>query len=53
MEHKIELRIKKWIENNGRKITIVGHIVPSFSYPSLNSTPISMTEVVYIKVLRA
>ena len=37
---KIELRIKKWIENNNRKITIVGHTHrPSFSYPSQNATP--------------
>lgn len=37
---KVELRIKKWIENNNRKITIVGHTHrPSFSYPSQNATP--------------
>ena len=37
---KIELRIKKWIENNNRKITIVGHTHrPCFSYPNEKSTP--------------
>lgn len=37
---KIELRIKKWIANNNRKLTIVGHTHrPSFSYPNAHTVP--------------
>lgn len=37
---KIELRIKKWIASNNRKLTIVGHTHrPSFSYPNTHSVP--------------
>ncbi|OUD36870.1 metallophosphoesterase [Flavobacterium sp. FPG59] len=37
---KIELRIKKWIANNNRKLTIVGHTHrPCFSYPNAHSVP--------------
>nr|WP_314838477.1 serine/threonine protein phosphatase [uncultured Flavobacterium sp.] len=37
---KIELRIKKWIASNKRKLTIVGHTHrPSFSYPNAHSVP--------------
>jgi UDP-2,3-diacylglucosamine pyrophosphatase LpxH len=37
---KIELRIKKWIANNNRKLTIVGHTHrPSFSYPNAHAVP--------------
>lgn len=37
---KIELRIKKWIASNNRKLTIVGHTHrPSFSYPNAHTVP--------------